>query len=236
MIKWKVILKTSHRNLDRVENCITTWLDGLDYVCLTDRLTGKYNEISGSNDDSYESNEQKTVTLINLIRETELFSDYDWLVFIDDDAILNVKMFKKVIGQLDRKNVYGLILSGFDKAPGLRYPSGGSGYFISPSVIKRKGPMINRGWGFEDASIGKWIEENNINLVEMPKGIKLNGWFPFEKHWKNLITGGNGYANRMVQSLSGEDDDFLQSHLTHHYIRWKPFMKYIHDVNEKSPY
>jgi hypothetical protein len=93
--------------------------------------------------------------------------------------------------------------------------------------------MINKRWGFEDASIGKWIEENNISLLHMPAGIKLNGWFPFQEHWERLNKGGETYAKTIV--FSTENDRFLQTHLTHHYIRWKHIMSYIHNVNEKAP-
>jgi len=121
----------------------------------------------------------------------------------------------------------------FKQDPTLKYPSGGAGYFISPSLIKGKKLMTNKGWGFEDASIGKWMEENNISLSPIPNGIKLNGWFPFQEHWERLLTEGERYAKTIT--FSKENDEFLQKHLTHHYIRWGYLMSYIHSVNEKAP-
>ena len=134
-MKYKVILKTSHKNQSRIDSCVKTWLSNLDYICLTDKLTGKYNEISGSNSDDYSSNEEKTVNMINFIRGG-MFNEYDWLVFIDDDAILNSKLFESIISSLDKNYVYGLNNKGaYKKNINLDYPSGGAGYFISPSII-----------------------------------------------------------------------------------------------------
>jgi len=232
-MKYKIILKTTHRNIHRVDNCMNTWLSTLDYICLTDRPTKLFNEWSGSYRDDYSSNEEKTVNFINHIITTNEYDEYDWLVFIDDDAILNVQLFNKVIHSLDKNKIYGLLMRSFKKEPNLEYPSGGCGYFISPSLIKGKKLMTNKGWGFEDASIGRWAEENNISLSEMPDGIKLNGWFPFKQYWERLITEGEEYAKTIT--FSKEDDEFIKSHLTHHYIRWKPIMEYIHNVNKKAP-
>lgn len=234
-LNYLIVLKTSHKNIDRVDNCVSTWLSSLNYICLTDRITGLYNEWSGSDSDKYESNEEKTVNFINHIRNSSEYDKYDWLVFIDDDAILNVKMFNNIINELDKNKVYGLLISSFKKAPGLSYPSGGSGYFVSPSIIKGKSPMLMRGWGFEDACFGKWCQENNIEISPMPSGIKLNGWFPFQKHWDQLNQQGNSYCEKIIKQFSQEENKFLTSHLTHHYIRWKPLMKYIHELNEKAP-
>ena len=104
---YKIILKTSHKHTDRVDNCVNTWLSTLDYVCLTDKLTGKYPEISGSKHDDYNSNEEKTINFINLVRTTNQFDNYDWLVFIDDDAILNIKLFESILPYLEKTKVYG---------------------------------------------------------------------------------------------------------------------------------
>jgi hypothetical protein len=239
-MKWKVILKTTHKNIDRVDNCVTTWLSGVDYVCLTDHVTGLYNELSGSKSDLYESNEEKTVTLINLIRETDQFDDYDWLVLIDDDAILNVEMFKTVVEHMDKSFVYGLNMRGsYKKDPSLNYASGGASYYISPSVIKGKQPMKNQGIGWEDVSMGIWMRENNIPLEESitiggaKYKLRLNGWFPFPKHFNNLNSEKEEYAKEMIKNLTAEENRFLREHLTHHYIKSRVFMEYINNEMKK---
>ncbi len=211
MSTFKIILKTSHKQVDRVENCLSTWLKGLDYICLTDRILEGYNSFSGSISDNYESNEEKTVNFINFIIKTpNWYEKYDWLVFIDDDAILNVKMFNSIIGELDKSCVYGLPMSS-PRMPGLTYPSGGSGYFISPSKIIGANRMNKLGFGFEDMAIGNWLKENNIPLLSSPK--KLNGWFPFPGEWDKVSKYGDFYIDKLIKECSEDKKQFIKEHL-----------------------
>ena len=242
-MNYKIILKTSHKHTNRVDNCVNTWLSTLDYVCLTDKLTGKYPEISGSNKDDYNSNEEKTVNFINLVRTTDQFDNYDWLVFIDDDAILNIKLFESILPYLEKTKVYGYSMKGaFQKDLELNYPSGGCGYFISPELIKTCGEMQVQGYGYEDVSMGKWLQDNKVKISDkytmgnLLCQIHLNGWFPFQKHFNDLWKEGDSYVPKMIESFTEEDVTFLCKNVTHHYIRHKSFMKYLHTLlNEKSP-
>lgn len=231
---YKIILKTSHKHTERVDNCVNTWLSTLDYVCLTDKLTGKYPEISGSNKDDYNSNEEKTVTFINLVRTTDQFDKYDWLVFIDDDAILNIPLFEATLSTMDKSIVYGFNMKGvYEKDKTLSYPSGGCGYFISPQLIKTCKPMSVHDTGYEDVSMGIWLRDNKISINS---SIKLNGWFPFQRHFDELWTKGDSFVPKMINTFTEEDVTFLRINVTHHYIRHTSFMKYLHTLlNEKSP-
>lgn len=242
-MNYKIILKTSHKHTNRVDNCVNTWLSTLDYVCLTDKLTGKYPEISGSKYDDYNSNEEKTVNFINLVRTTDQFDNYDWLVFIDDDAILNIPEFESIIQYLDKEFVYGYKMKGsYQKEPELDYPSGGCGYFISPQLIKKCKPMTAKGYGYEDVCMGKWLEENRVKIQDkymvasLMVPLYLNGWFPFQRYFNDLWKEGDSYVAKMISELTEEDVTFLHKHVTHHYIRHTSFMKYLHTLlNEKSP-
>jgi hypothetical protein len=192
-MKYKIILKTTRKNKERVRMCLDTWLKGEDYICLTDILTGEFNEISGSSREDYYSAEEKTLFLINHVKDSTDFDECDWLAFIDDDAILNTKMFNYVLPYMNKEYVYGLKMHGsYEKAPKTIYPSGGSGYFISPSLIKKSNYMIDNGWGIEDAAVGRWMEQNEIHLEDciyvdnVKYYLRLNGWFPFGEERKKL--------------------------------------------------
>ena len=104
---YKIILKSSSKHIDRVDNCLNTWLSSLNYVIITDKLTGTANEMSMSNNDNYQSNEEKTVNFINYVQSHPDEFNEDWLVFIDDDAILNIPEFQSIIQYLDKEFVYG---------------------------------------------------------------------------------------------------------------------------------
>ena len=239
---YKIILKTSHKHTERVDNCVNTWLSTLDFVCLTDKLTGKYPEISGSKKDDYHSNEEKTVNFINLVRTTDQFDKYDWLVFIDDDAILNIPLFESIVSHLDKTKVYGYSMKGsYTKEPEIDYPSGGCGYFISPELINNCGEMKIQEYGYEDVCLGKWLQDNKIKITNkymvgsLLCQLNLNGWFPFQKHFNDLWKEGDSYVAKMISTYTEEDVTFLHKHVTHHYIRHKSFMDYLHKLlNEKT--
>ena len=226
----KIIVKTSHKHYSRQSNCLNSWLDGLDYIFLTDRISNGKNEFLGSTKDDYNSNEEKTVRIINTIRTSEQFDYCDWFVFIDDDAILNVPMYNELINNLDKGYVYGINIKGsYKQDVTLNYPSGGCGYIISKDVIKSSEiEMKNRQIGWEDVSLGMWMRDNNIKLSEVK--LPFNGWFPFQEHWNTINNGGEEYSKQMVKNLTKEQNQFLKNHLTHHYIRWGTLMKHIDDV------
>ena len=240
---YKIILKTSHKHKDRLVNCLDTWLANLNYVAITDKPTGLANEISMSKNDNYQSNEEKTVNFINYIQANPDQFTEDWLIFIDDDAILNIPVFESIIQYLDKDNVYGYKMKGsYQKDPELDYPSGGCGYFISPQLIKKCKPMTVKGYGYEDVCMGKWLEENKVKINDkymegsLMHPLHLNGWFPFQKHFNDLWKIGDSYVPTMLADLTEIDVAFLRKNVTHHYIRHTSFMKYLHKLlNEKSP-
>lgn len=244
-MKYKIILKTTNKNKNRVHDCLSTWLQGEDFIALTDILTNEFPEISGSLREDYYSAEEKTLFLINITKDTGIFDEYDWLVFIDDDAILNVKMLKYVLPYMKKERVYGLKMHGsYEKAPNTIYPSGGSGYFISPSLIKKHNRMVDNGWGIEDAAVGRWLEQNNITLEDHLEiegrscYLKLNGWFPFGDE-RNLLTSSEQdeplFSKRILENIINRDQKYkdINSCMTHHYIRWHPLMEYIFNCFQK---
>lgn len=243
MVKYKIILKTTHKNTHRVENCLNTWLSGLDYVCLTDKITGRFEEFSGSEKDTYDSNEEKTVNLINKVRETDFLNEYDFLIFIDDDAYLNVNYLKYLLPYFDKTSFYGLVMSGYPNNPNLVFPSGGSGYILSPSHIKNFKPISRPPYtsgGSEDVVVGNWLAENSQSISQFviiegkTHHFRLNGWWPFHREKKLLeaAEGTNLDYHRVIidRIVDKETEKFINQHLTHHYIRYDYEMQYIHNI------
>lgn len=237
---YKIILKSSSKHTERVANCLKTWLAPLDYVIITDKLTGAANELSMSSDDGYKSNEEKTVNFINYVQAHPDEFNQDWFVFIDDDAILNTHLFESIINHLDKQYVYGYRMKGvFQKDLQLDYPSGGCGYFISPELIKKCKPMTIKGYGYEDVCMGKWLEENRVKIHDKYMNgslmipLKLNGWFPWQKHYEPLWSKGESYVSQLISELTESDIQFLKEHVTHHYIRHHSLMEYIHEQIKK---
>lgn len=234
-MKYKLIVKTSHKHYVRKDNCLSTWLEGEDYVFLTDKLVGIGNEISMSSSDEYKSNEEKTVNFINHVRTSEIYDEYDWLIFIDDDAIYNKKHFEYFLPFLNKEKAYGLIMSAYSKIPNLKYLSGGAGYLLSPSLIKKSKEISIQNTGFEDVCMGIWYKENNIELAdscfinETKCPLNFNGWFPIDGEYSNVNNFGESYVSELIEKIKNNDEinNKLVNHSTHHYIRHKSLMKYI---------
>ena len=117
----------------------------------------------------------------------------------------------------------------------LNFPSGGSGYFISPKLIDTLTPMIIRGHGQEDVSMGEWLRDNHIGLrdfytIDDQKiRLKLNGWYPFSK----LKEKHSEFANDECKISEFIDNDHLlliKKHIIHHYIRKFCLMEYIYNT------
>lgn len=242
-MKFKIILKTSHRNSHRVENCLNTWLKDLDYLCITDKLTGKFNELSCSDKDTYESNEEKTVNFFNLVKSSADFDSYDWFFFIDDDAYLNVKYFYYILPYLEKNKFYGLKMHGYPLKPEIAFPSGGSGYIVSPYMIKSFSSIYKPSYtsgGAEDFVVGNWLNENNQDIYQTvfinnkEHFFRLNGWWPFHREeniLKSKFPTGNDYKKIIINEIVDKETEILlNNHLTHHYIREEFEMKYIHTV------
>ena len=237
---YKIVLKSCSKHFDRVDNCLNTWLSSLNYVIITDKLTGAANELSMSNSDRYDSNEEKTVNFINYVQAHPNEFNEDWLIFIDDDAILHSELFESIMPYLDKNVVYGTNMRGsYSKERELNYPSGGCGYFISPELIKKCKPMTVKGYGFEDVCMGKWLEENRVKIhdkymianIMIP--LKLNGWFPWQKHFPALTNKGESYIPQMLEELTEEDVTILHKNVTNHYIRHRKIMEFIYNEIKK---
>jgi hypothetical protein len=169
-----------------------------------------------------------------------LFDEYDWLVFIDDDAILNIPLFESIVNHLDKTKVYGYSMKGsYISDVELDYPSGGCGYFISPQLIKKCKLMTIKGYNYEDVCMGKWLQENDVKISnnymieDTVHQVYLNGWFPFQRFFNDLWKEGDSYVHKMISEFTQEDVTFLHKHVTHHYIRHKSFMEYLHNLLNK---
>ena len=233
---YKIILKTTCKHVDRVRNCARTWLQGKDYVCLTDNLTGEFNELSASSRTDYYSAEEKTAHLFNQVLQHGLYREYDWLVLLDDDAILNTRMFEYILPHLDLSRFYGLAMARTKpEDPDFLFPSGGAGYLFSPGIIKS--PFHKHDIGLEDVAVGYWLQENGIPIHRHFDAngkkcvLRLNGWFPFVEEKKKL--GIDDRDNLALLVEARRDPDIrkrVMRCMTHHYITNYEMMKYVHDV------
>lgn len=230
-MKLKIALKTTRKHTKRVEDCLSTWLGNLDYICVTDNISGLFNEISCGTKEDYESAEEKTCNFFMKMKEGFL-SDYDWVLMIDDDAILNYPKLFSLLGGLDKNMVYGYDMTrAWLKDLSLCYPSGGAGYLVSPSLVSLLSPMEIKGIGIEDVRVGLWMREN---------GLKLNSSLPLWPYFPRISTSYWDFIKiekespskipSMINDLSDADKSFVKSKITHHYIRGINIMMGFHEL------
>lgn len=243
-MKYKIILKTSHKLESRIKLCLKYWLKDQDVLCATDKIIDlDIPQISASNKDTHGvSSEEKTVFMFNYIKNNpSLFNEYDWFMFIDDDAILNTKMLNFILPALDKDVIYGINMKGaYPKDLSLVYPSGGGGYLVSNKLIKNNPHMINHLYFHEDVSVGRYMRDNNILLGNkvLINGqywkINMNGWYPFQKIKEQLARQYPAACNdyEIINIVKNEPNYKypIQNHLTHHYIKTDVCMKFISDI------
>lgn len=228
-MKTKVVLKTTRKNRHRVESCLGSWLHGLDYICMTDVLTGSGDELSCGLGEDYRSAEEKTCNFFIKVREG-LYSDYDWLAFIDDDAVLDYGRLVPMLADIDRDKVHGLNMRGaWPEDKSLLYPSGGAGYFVSPELVRSLPPMDIIGIGIEDVRVGVWMRDNGIDL---DSSLPLNGWFPLMEIFEELKSAEmqGGSVEEIFARLGEEQRNKIRSKITHHYVRGHDTMKCFYGV------
>jgi len=227
-MRLKIALKTTNKNSDRVINCLDTWLGGLDYDCVTDKPTGLFREISCGEGEDYESAEEKICNFFGMVRDG-LFSEYDWLMLIDDDAILNSERLFLMLPSLNPEAVHGYDMKrAWLEDLSLSFPSGGGGYLIAPSLIRSMSPMHQIGIGIEDVRVGFWMRENG---VRMETSLPLGPWFPLGvRYWEfeRVERESPELIEDMVNSLSEPDRQFIRSKITHHYVRGSSTMNCLY--------
>ncbi len=246
-MKYKVVVKTTHKHVDRLLRCKKIWLYELDYVCLTDNIVDHIDmpQISGSSKDNHgESSEEKTVFMFNHIKNNiDLFKEYDWFIFIDDDAILNKKYLEFILPFLKSEYIYGLNMKGsYPEDKTLVFPSGGAGYIVSNDTIRGHDHIKNFRYLHEDVSVGRYMRDNNIILESsvVIGGIKhkigFNGWNPFQKNIDVLSKEEKQKFNTdttLIQKIIDESAIDVTNYISHHYIKNDLMMDYIKDKFDK---
>lgn len=241
-MKYKIILKTTHKHFLRIERCMKYWLKDQDVVCASDKIINlDIPQLSASDKDTHGvSSEEKTVFMFNHIKNNQsIFGEYDWFIFIDDDAILNTQMLNYILPYLNKKNIYGINMQGsYPKDTSLVYPSGGGGYLVSNQTIIDSAPMVNHQYFHEDVSVGRYMKDNNILLNNKISingrnyHVRMNGWYPFQKIKESLYK--DGIVNESdVLNFFKRLDSFepnIINHLTHHYITSDICMDLIHTI------
>jgi len=172
-----VHILTTHKYRSRQESQLKTWLKGFDdFVFYTDICIDDLpNQISVSDDDSYQGCAEKQVNEIVRIKDNKLYDDFEWFFFFDDDTFVNLELLKQFCSEkLEEFETYGKTGNSWPPDFSLTYYSGGAGFLLRSDFIKNSTRISRReGIQFSDVQVGLWLREN---------GIKLNHESKFNSH------------------------------------------------------
>lgn len=158
------ILHTSIYNHRRT-NLTTTWLKDQDHIFYSDHSDPDNNVIQVSDDTTYHSNEIKFINIFNTLE-----TNTDWIMFIDDDTFINIKLLHKTIKHLDPNKIHGQMINCWQNDQTLYYPSGGAGILIHKNIYNRhKGNLQHHNTGFSDVTFGIHIRQHQIPTQHNPK-------------------------------------------------------------------
>ena len=163
-----VHILTTHKFKDRQKAQLDSWLQGFnDFIFYTDTCLEELpNQISASDDDSYEGCADKQVNEINRIKDHKLYDDFEWFFFCDDDTFVNLNKLKKFCSEkLEAFDTCGKVGNSWTFDPSLAYYSGGAGFLLRSDFIKNSTRITRKnGVTFSDVTVGLWLRENDKQL------------------------------------------------------------------------
>lgn len=177
------LISTSRRNKSRIHSVNNTWAKHIDHLYYSDHQDLENNIIKVSDDDTYHSNEEKGINILNEFKNLKINNNYvldfyKWMYFVDDDTFVNYKLVRQMVKSFDEEKVYGYIINKnldvgnpiFDNQripENFSYIAGGTGCFISSKMIKIISEFKNYKFGYADVSFGFNFLEKNIELVNI---------------------------------------------------------------------
>jgi len=157
-----VILHTCTRP-DRYDGVVNSWGKDVDFLFYADCDDKSKKIIKVSNDSTYSSNEPKHVNVIKYLIENDY--QYEWFFFCDDDTFVNTKNLENSLDSFNKEKINGNVIKTWTTDPQLEYCSGGAGYLIHNSIVKKLSESISvRNTGYSDVTVGVCAKELNIKF------------------------------------------------------------------------
>ena len=157
-----VILHTCKRP-ERYDGVVNSWGKDVDFLFYSDCDDNDKKIIKVSDDSTYSSNETKHVNVIKHLGENDY--QYEWFFFCDDDTFVNTKNLENRLDSFDKEKIHGNITKTWRTDPQLEYCSGGAGYLIHNSILKKLSESISvRNTGYSDVTVGLYAKELNISF------------------------------------------------------------------------
>lgn len=129
-----VILHTQHQP-DRFDWITKTWVNGVDYIFISDKEDLEKNIIKVSDSSDYDSCEEKQINSANLLSSKEL--EFDFYFFCSNDNFVNTKKMDEFIQYCETDFVWGELDNAWPSDPTLYFALGGAGVLVSKEIMKK---------------------------------------------------------------------------------------------------
>lgn len=150
-------------NKNRYNNIKETWGNNIDTLFYSDYEELDKNIIKVSNNNDYNSNEEKH---INALKYTSNNTHYEWYFFCDDDTFVNTKKLETSLETFNKNTVNGLVCNCWQPDRNLYYCSGGAGYLIHHKLLNTIAQNIQiLNTGFSDVTLGIHLKNSNIGTT-----------------------------------------------------------------------
>jgi len=178
-----------------------TWGINSDCLFYSDYEDDEFNVVKISSRTDYHSNEEKHINIVNYLNKNT--PNYEWFFFCDDDTFVNTKKLESNLDNFDKNSVHGSVIKCWPKDFNLEYCSGGAGYLIHHTLLKKliNVPILNT--GYSDVTLGIFLKENNIKSIN------------------------HTYFNSQNPNFYNIIDDKLREFISFHYIKTKEEHEHI---------
>jgi hypothetical protein len=186
---------------ERKHHIKSTWGKNSDCLFYSDYEDIDLNVIKISDRSDYHSNEEKHINIINKLNKE--LPEYEWFFFCDDDTFVNTEKLNDNLDHFDIDSVHGSVIQCWSHDKNLKYCSGGAGYLIHRTLLKKitNIPILNT--GYSDVTLGIYLRENNITSTN------------------------HSYFNSRDPKFYNVKDDELKQFISFHYIKTKEDHEHI---------
>lgn len=164
----------------RIKNIKETWGKDKNLIFYSDYNDLNNNIFKVSNRTDYASGQEKQINVFTLLNY--ILDSYEWYIFCDNDTFINTNLLEKKIYDLNTEKVHGRVINSWPVDKNLYYVSGGAGFIMHNSLVKKIFPKLKQNYDIEysDVSLG-------INLKEMKIDLEDNDSFhPREPEFYNI--------------------------------------------------
>ncbi|KAL7071300.1 hypothetical protein ACQ4LE_009351 [Meloidogyne hapla] len=206
---WILTAPKYHR--ERADHIEATWAPHCDkHLFMSSKIDNKLPTINLSVPEGREFLWAKTKASFKYIYDNVDISKYEWFLKADDDTFVIVENLRKLLEKYSTDSLiyFGAIFHFMDASLNQTYPSGGAGYVLSRSALRKFVEIGLRGDKlcdskeiYEDLEIGSCMRKLNISVIDSRDSKGRHRFIPLSPD-NSLIQLTDDDPNNWVRSYS----------------------------------